>query len=45
MDAARIFVLCLTAGFVIFIAYLAVLSRRSGKRDHNANPGKTGTNG
>jgi hypothetical protein len=30
---------------VIFIAYLAVLSRRSGKRDHNANPGKTGTNG
>jgi hypothetical protein len=43
MDAATIFVLCLAAGFVIFVAYLAVASRRPGKTGHEVNERKSGT--
>jgi len=45
MDAATIFVLCLAAGFVLFVAYLAVASRRSAKTGHAENERKNGTNG
>ena len=33
MKAGTIFVLCLAAGFVIFVAYLAILSRRNRQKD------------
>jgi hypothetical protein len=33
MSGGTIFVLCLTAAFAVFIAYLAILSRRSQKKD------------
>jgi hypothetical protein len=32
MDAGKIFVLALTLGFITFIVYLAVLSRRAQRR-------------
>lgn len=33
MSGGTIFVLCLTAAFAVFIGYLAILSRRSQKKD------------
>jgi hypothetical protein len=45
MDAATIFVLCLAVGFVIFVAYLSVASRRSTTTGHDADERKSGTNG
>jgi hypothetical protein len=45
MDAASIFVLCLAAGFVIVIAYLVLVSRRTVKPDRDANQRKSGTDG
>jgi hypothetical protein len=45
MDAATIFVLCLAAGFVNFVVYLSVASRRPGKTGRDANERKDGTNG
>jgi hypothetical protein len=39
MKAGTIFVLCLAAGFVLFVAYLGVLSRRN-RQDGAAENGK-----
>jgi hypothetical protein len=44
MNAGTIFVLCLAAGFVIFVAYLAILSRRSGRGTQDPNERKGGPN-
>lgn len=44
MDAGTIFVLCLAAGFVIFVTYLAILSRRSGRNTQDPNERKGGPN-
>jgi hypothetical protein len=38
MNAGTIFVLCLAAGFIAFVVYLAVLSRR-GRRDGEDSKG------
>jgi hypothetical protein len=42
MDAATIFVLCLAAGFVIFVVYLAIASRRFRTTVRDANDRKSG---
>ena len=44
MRAGTIFVLCLAAGLLTFVIYMAVLSRRTSKSDSNANERKNGTN-
>ena len=43
MNAGTIFVLCLAAGFLIFVIYLAVLSRRTDKAGPDSNERKNGT--
>ncbi len=37
MKAGTIFVLCLAVGIVIFVAYLAILSRRNRQKDATEN--------
>jgi hypothetical protein len=39
MKAGTIFVLCLAVGFVLFVAYLGILSRRN-RQDGAAEKGK-----
>jgi hypothetical protein len=40
MSSGTIFVICLTGAFAVFIAYLAILSRRSQKRDEENRKGE-----